>query len=126
MKVSAELKRQVIELLESLPSLDDVNSQKAFVHSAGLDSNLYKQIQFGGSRTDFISLLIAKLIDYEVLDDGRHALEAVKCLPKINYIFCSVVNNDIFNIFHVVFPSFVGIKFDPLILHKPPQDFNNA
>ena len=56
----------------------------------------------------------------------EHQQRKDKCLPKINYIFCSVGNDDFFNIFHVVFPSFVGIKFDPRILHKAPQDFKDV
>ncbi len=77
LKLPFELSREISEFLPSLPNLHDNNARLAWISSAGLDTQLEKQITFAGSSVQFCQLLISTLRKYGKLEDGRNALEAV-------------------------------------------------
>ena len=77
MILSAELNKQIIEFLASLPNVHDNSGQQALILRAGLDPQLRQQIHFGGSPAQFFPLLVNTLLAYGKLDDEREALEAV-------------------------------------------------
>lgn len=85
MKLPVTLQSDIIEFLKSLPNINDNGNQRVFIYSAGLDSELENQIQYIGSLTQFITLLVATLSKYGKLHDGRYALEAILESTK-NYI----------------------------------------
>src|SRR5262245_65628684 len=47
-----------------------------------------------------------------------------KYLSKNNFIFISEILEYIFYVVNQMPPAFIGIEFDPLILHKTPQYLN--
>ena len=71
------LRRQITELLTSLPNLYDSDKQWAFVYSAGLEVELQQQIRVGMSQAQFVQVLVSTLSRHGKLEDGRHALEAI-------------------------------------------------
>ena len=85
MELPAELKNNIVEFLTSLPNIHDSSSQRAFILSAGLDSQLQHQINFSGPPAQSFQLLVSTLISYGKLKDGRDALEAVLEAAK-NYV----------------------------------------
>ena len=72
-----ELRQKITEFLTSLPIIHDSSSQQAFIYSAGLDSNLQSQLNFGLPTGQFVQLLLNTLTSYSTLKDGRNALEAI-------------------------------------------------
>lgn len=77
MELPATLQKNIIDILKSLPVLDDTKSRQAFIYSAGLDSQLKDLIDFDKPVAQFAPLLVSTLIKYGELHDGRHALESV-------------------------------------------------
>ncbi len=71
------LQNKIIEFLASVPGIHDSSAQQAFIYSAGLDTQLQRQISFGGAPAQFFKLLVQIAWDYGKLRDGRDALEAV-------------------------------------------------
>lgn len=82
MKLPAILQNKIIDFLKSLSTLHDSESQRAFIYHAGLDPQLQQQIPFGKPPAQFVPFLISILLDYERLDDGRYALEAILHVAK--------------------------------------------
>ncbi len=76
MELPVELYQKIVEVLSSLPQIHDSRTQQALMHSAGLDSQLQKQIVFGGSTSQFVQESIVILNQYGILQDGRLALVA--------------------------------------------------
>ncbi|MCP4403903.1 MAG: hypothetical protein GY801_42180 [bacterium] len=77
MTLSADLNKKIVEFLTSIPNSYDSNAQRALMLNAGLDPQLQNQIHFGGPPAQFFQLLLATLVSYGRLQDGRDALEAV-------------------------------------------------
>lgn len=73
----ASLNARVIALLTSLPMLADEQGQRAFMYAAGLDAALQAQIRFGLPLAEFVPLLVATVVSYGNLQDGRYAMQAV-------------------------------------------------
>ncbi len=71
------LHNQIVELLTSLPNIQDKNERRALIYSATLDKELENQIEFEGSTTRFCHVLVKTLGLYGHLDDNRNPLEAV-------------------------------------------------
>jgi len=72
-----ELRQKITKFLTSLPNINDSTSQRAFVYSAGLDTNVQNQLSFGAPVAQFVQVLVTTLSSYSKLKDGRNALEAV-------------------------------------------------
>lgn len=77
MKLPLILQDEIYEFFLSLPNIHDTNSQRTLIYQAGLDSQLENQLPFGLPTAQFVSLLVATLIDYGKNRDGRYALESV-------------------------------------------------
>lgn len=77
MEISLTLYEKIVDFLLSLPNIQDGDSQRAFVYYAKLDRELQAQIPFGKPPLQFIPLLIAILLDYGRLKDGRSPVEAI-------------------------------------------------
>ncbi len=77
MELPLTLQQKIVDFLISLPTIQDTNSQQAFIQSVGFDSQLLDKINFAASSDQFFKLLIPILLGYGKLKDGRHALEAV-------------------------------------------------
>ena len=77
MVLPAELNKEIIDFLTSLPSIEGSDAQQTLINGASLDSQLQSQIKYPGSPAQFINLLVPQLIRYGELKDGRNALEAV-------------------------------------------------
>ncbi len=71
------LNKEIVVFLLSLPNIDNSNSQRSLLYSAGLDKKLIHQISIGGSTDQFIHLLVHTLITYGTLEDGQNALVAL-------------------------------------------------
>ena len=71
------LQNKIVEFLASLPNIEGIEGQQAFILTAGLDATLQNQIHFGGTKYQFFQLLVSTLANYGTLDDGRNALKAI-------------------------------------------------
>ena len=76
-QISITLQNKIIDFLIALPSIHGSSGQQAFIFGAGLDQALQGHINFGRPPAQFFKLLVQTLSDYELLRDGRDALEAV-------------------------------------------------
>ena len=77
MDLPGTLQQKIREFLTSLPNLDDTQARRAFIYSAGLDSQLQEHIPFDKPPAQFVPLLVSELLKYGTLNDGQYALEAV-------------------------------------------------
>lgn len=77
MKLPATLHRKIIDFLQSLPTIHNADSRRAFIYHASLDSQLQDQIFFDKPAAQFVLLLVTELMNYGALQDGRNALEAI-------------------------------------------------
>ncbi len=75
--LSHQLTQEITELLSLLPDIHDTPGQRAFVGRAGLDQRLQTQITYARAPGEFVQLLVTRLENYETLEDGRDALEAI-------------------------------------------------
>ncbi|MBD3308399.1 NACHT domain-containing protein, partial [candidate division KSB3 bacterium] len=85
MRLPVALYNQISDFLKSLPTLDDVNSRRAFIYASGLDPPLIQQIPFDEPPSQFVPLLVSTLLKYGTLNDGRYALVAVLDTAR-NYV----------------------------------------
>ena len=58
MEVPVKLHNKIIGFLKSLPNIGDTRGRRAFIYSAGLDSQLSDQIPFDDPPAQFIPLLV--------------------------------------------------------------------
>lgn len=72
-----ELYQKIIEFLKSIPNIDNLDTRKALVLTAGLDTELQQQLDFTGSPAQFVPKFVSTLCDYGILKDRRYALEAI-------------------------------------------------
>ena len=77
MILNAELRRNIISFLQSLPNISSEDGRLALIESAVLDEKLTAQIRFDQALALFCQRLVTTLIGYGSLQDGRDALEAV-------------------------------------------------
>ncbi|GAK50703.1 hypothetical protein U14_01936 [Candidatus Moduliflexus flocculans] len=77
MKLPGKLQKEIIDLLLSLPNIQDSDGQKAFISRAAIESKLENQLPFGKPASDFVPLLVRVALKYEKSDDGRYPLEAI-------------------------------------------------
>lgn len=77
MHLPVTLQQRIVSFFGSLPNLHDTDSQRAFIYSAGLDRQLQNQISIGKPLAQFALLLVATLVDYGKLVDGRDSLITV-------------------------------------------------
>lgn len=77
MVLSADLRRNIINFLQSLPNINSEDGRLALIESAVLDEKLTAQIRFDQALALFCQRLVTVLIGYGSLQDGRDALEAV-------------------------------------------------
>ncbi len=77
MVLSADLRRNIINFLQSLPNINSEDGRLALIESAVLDEKLTVQIRFDQALALFCQRLVTILIGYGSLQDGRDALEAV-------------------------------------------------
>jgi len=77
MVLSADLRRSIINFLQTLPNINSEDGRLALIESAVLDEKLTAQIRFDQALALFCQRLVTILIGYGSLQDGRDALEAV-------------------------------------------------
>lgn len=75
--IPADLHNRIVDVLTSLPNIQDKNERRALIYSAGLDQEVEHQLEFDGSTLQFCHLLVKTLGSYGTLKDGRHALVAL-------------------------------------------------
>ncbi len=75
--ISADLRRRIVEFLADLPTLQNEQSQRALLYSAGLDDALMQQLPVGQPVADFVNLVVPACLKYGRLEDARPAIEAV-------------------------------------------------
>lgn len=76
-EIAATLHNRIVDVLTSLPNIQDKNERRALIYSAGLDQELENQLEFDGSTLQFCQLLVKTLGKYGILKDGRSALIAI-------------------------------------------------
>ncbi len=76
-ELSQELRKNIIDVLLSLPNMTTSKEREALVLSAGLDRNLFARIEFEGTTFKFFANLIDILVQYGQLHDRRYAIVAV-------------------------------------------------
>lgn len=84
-KLPTALNQKIVDFLISIPNIDDRNTRRALIYSAGLDNQLQKQITFEGAPVQFFQLLVSILRSYGLIEDRRDALTAVLEAAK-NYV----------------------------------------
>lgn len=77
MDLPVTLYNGIVDFLTSLPNIDDIDTQRVIIYRAGLEQELQTQISFSKPSAQFASLLVATLVGYGILKDGRNALESV-------------------------------------------------
>ena len=91
--LSFTLTQKIAEFLISLPNIHDGNTQRALIYSAGLDARLQNQLCIAVPPAQFVQLLVSTLSDYGMLEDGRHALEAIleaakQYVGRVHRVYC--------------------------------------
>ena len=83
--LSPSLCKKIVDFLISLPNIHDSNALRAFFYSAGIEMELQNQLNFSLPSAQFFHLTVPILNQYGILEDGRHALQALIESAK-NYI----------------------------------------
>ncbi len=111
------LYNKIVEFLTAIPNLYEGHAQRAFLYSVGLDKQLQNQIHVGIPPAQFFQLLVSRLENYGMLQDGRNALKAVLEAAK-NYVgqerreYCDMLIQELHTTPHV--------KEHPLPPHLAP------
>ena len=74
---SETIKAQIRELLMSVASLQTHNGRQALIQSASFDPLLIAQLDADQALVTFVPNTVATLANYGILENGRHALEAL-------------------------------------------------
>lgn len=77
MNLPVELHNKIVEFLISLPNIHSSEARRALILTAGIDARIEKQLNFDKPPTEFVPSLMAILLDYGKLEDGRHSLIAI-------------------------------------------------
>lgn len=87
LSLPADLYKKLVKFLSSLPSVDALNGQKTILYSAGIfDTQIFNQLTFGASSSQFFALLVPKLVKYGKLQDGRETLVALLQVAREDYV----------------------------------------
>ncbi len=76
-EIPMELRKNIVDFLLSLPNVHDKDFRRALINNAEIDDELDSQIAYDSTPSRFFSLLVSMSMDYGMLMDGRHALEAI-------------------------------------------------
>ncbi len=68
---------RIADFFTGLPNIEEQNARRALLNRAGLDPQLYAQINFDDPPAQFFQILVRTLSQYGTLSDSRNALQAV-------------------------------------------------